>query len=366
DDAAEMLANEIGPRPLGEQDPALVSEVATSFRLRALSLAAREIGGNAMRAAGLGRRELHASSALDASMTVARGYVNPRTVLLRNSVRGAAALAIAVLIAQHVSLQHSFWIVLGTLSVLRSNALGTGARVMSALGGTAVGLLIGVGLVSAIGTHEAVLWVTLPPAVLLAAYAPQAISFAAGQAGFTITLLILFNIIQPTGWTVGLVRIEDVTIGFAISLVVGALFWPRGAAALMRRNLASSYASSAEYIAAAVQHLIRGSDVTRARRQARAAADRLDDDFRQLLGELAGDRKRLEGLAVLLTGATRLRLAADSLWSLADGTASHAPYVSALDAEVRRIRSWYSALADALGDGRMPPPSDDDPERQMR
>src|SRR5918996_3627881 len=330
DGAADTLAIEIARRPPGEQDPALASQVETSFRLRELSLAAREIGGNAMRAAGLQRREFHASSALDASRTVARGYANRRTVLLRNSVRGAAALAVAVLIAQHVSLQHSFWIVLGTLSVLRSNALATGASVTSALGGTAVGLLIGVGLVLAVGTHEAVLWATLPPAVLLAAYAPQAISFAAGQAGFTITLLILFNLIQPTGWSVGLVRLEDVTVGFAVSLVVGALFWPRGAAALLRRSLAASYAESAEYVAAAVQHLIRGSDGTHARRQARAAADRLDDVFRQFLGELSGERTRLEGLAVLLAGATRLRLAADSLWSLADGSSSPPRYVDAL------------------------------------
>ena len=43
----------------------------------------------------------------------------------------------------------------------------------------------------------------LPVAILLAAYAPRAISFAAGQAGFTVVLFILFNIIQPVGWSVG-------------------------------------------------------------------------------------------------------------------------------------------------------------------
>ena len=52
-------------------------------------------------------------------------------------------LAIAVFIAQKSGLQHSFWVVLGTLSVLRSNALGTGRSVISALAGTAVGIVIG-------------------------------------------------------------------------------------------------------------------------------------------------------------------------------------------------------------------------------
>jgi len=63
--------------------------------------------------------------------------------------------------------------------------------------------------------------------ILVAAYAPRAISFAAGQAGFTVVLFVLFNLIQPTGWRVGLVRIEDVAIGFGVSLGVGLLFWPR-------------------------------------------------------------------------------------------------------------------------------------------
>ena len=66
-------------------------------------------------------------------------------------------------------------------------------------------------------------------AVLLPVSPPTAISFAAGQAGFTVVVIVLFNIIEPTGWKVGLTRIEDVAIGCAVSLVVGFLFWPRGA-----------------------------------------------------------------------------------------------------------------------------------------
>ena len=368
DRAAEALATGIAGGPLGQGDQSMVGAVERLFRVRELAVAAREIGANTVRAAGLEPRQLDsasAKSALDASRTVARGYGSLRAVQLRNSVRGAAALAVAVLIAQQSSLQHSFWIVLGTLSVLRSNALGTEASVLSALRGTAVGLFVGVGLVLAVGMNEVLLWVLLPGAVLLTAYAPQAISFAAGQAGFTITLLILFNLIQPTGWSVGLIRIEDVTIGFAVSLIVGALFWPRGAAALMRRSLAASYSRSAEYMAAAVQHLIRGGDGTHARRQARAAADRLDDVFRQLVGELSGDRTRLEGVAILLAGATRLRLAADSLWSLGDRFRGAPRYVDALDGEVRRVRSWYTALGEALGGAHVPPPPDDDNRERL-
>jgi uncharacterized membrane protein YccC len=153
-----------------------------------------------------------------------------RSIPLRNSLRAAVALAIAVFVAQGLSVQHAFWVVLGTLSVLRSTALGTASSVWRALIGTSVGIVIGVGLILLIGTDESALWPVLPFAVLLAAYAPRAISFAAGQAGFTVVLLILFDLIEPAGWTVGLIRIEDVVIGFTISLAVGLLCWPRFAA----------------------------------------------------------------------------------------------------------------------------------------
>jgi Fusaric acid resistance protein-like len=152
----------------------------------------------------------------------------PASPLFRHSIRGAAGLTAAVLVIQLASVQHAFWVALATLSVLRSDALGTRTSVLWALVGTTVGIAIGGVLIYAIGTSEEVLWAVLPPAILVAAYAPLAISFAAGQAGFTVLVLIILNIIDPTGWTLGLVRVEDVGIGCAISLAVGVLFWPRG------------------------------------------------------------------------------------------------------------------------------------------
>jgi len=82
----------------------------------------------------------------------------------------------------------------------------TGRSVLSAVAGTAAGIVIGAGLVIAIGTDQGVLWAVLPLALLLAAYAPRAISFAVGQAGFTVFVVVLFNLLAPVGWRVGLVR----------------------------------------------------------------------------------------------------------------------------------------------------------------
>ena len=72
-----------------------------------------------------------------------------------------------------------------------------------------------------VADHSVLLWVLLPLAVLVSGVAPSMISFVAGQAAFTVVVIILFNIIEPVGWRVGLTRIEDVAIGCGVSIVVG-------------------------------------------------------------------------------------------------------------------------------------------------
>ena len=180
-------------------------------------------------------------------------YLEPHSVWLHNSLRGAAGLGLAVLAARLTGVQHSFWVVLGALSVLRSNALNTGQDAVRAMPGTVAGFIVGAALLAGIGTNTTLLWFLLPLAVFLAGVAPAGISFAGGQAAFTLTVVILFSILQPTGWRVGLVRIEDVAIGVGVSLVVGVLFWPRGAAPALRQALAEAYADGAGYLASTVR-----------------------------------------------------------------------------------------------------------------
>ena len=372
--------------PPALHDERLGSALEPAFRIRAISYSARQVAGYAQLASGIPAPELDeldvaggesvmrpTRGALEATERFAVEHAGAGSVWFRNSVRGAAGLAVAVYIAQRGGLQHSFWVVLGTLSVLRSNALSTGWSVVSALAGTAVGIFVGAGLVIAIGTHEHILWAVLPLAVLLAAYAPRAISFAAGQAGFTVVLFVLFNIIQPVGWTVGLVRIEDVAIGFAISLGVGLLFWPRGAAMVLRENLASAYGRSADYLVATVRLIVDGGDQGRSSSPAQAAAaavHQLDDAFRQYLAERSAKRVNLESVGALVAGAARVRRAAQSLSALGRMTAGDAGLTQCgenLDGEIHALRSWYVTLGDSfIHSTAVPPPHIRDNEGRRR
>jgi len=375
----------------------------------------------------LGRQPAGIGGSLAAAQERALAHVEPHSVWLHNSVRGAVALAGAVLVADLSGVEHSFWIVLGTLSVLRSNALSTGQNALRGLAGTTAGFVVGGLLVAVLGADTAVLWVLLPVAILVAGIAP-AFSFTAGQAGFTVTLVVLFNIVSPVGWQVGLVRVEDIAIGCAVSLVVGALFWPRGAGAALARALSEAYAESAAYLrvatetgavatrdAGAVAPPGRRPDATRPPgvgeqpgSRAAAAARRLDDAFRGFLAERGTKQLPLADVATLLTGVAELRLTADAvrdLWRTrpapgarppaepmppsgrpadraADATAERAadhaadpamvdPAVldprSELVAATERVTNWYAAMALALvGRGPVPAALGPDPGADSR
>src|SRR5579859_2453521 len=92
----------------------------------------------------------------------------------------------------------------------------------------------------------------LPVAVFVAAYSPGTAPFAVGQAAFTVAVVVIFNLLAPAGWRVGLLRTEDVAIGCAVSLVVGIAFWPRGAAAIVGDDLADAFRQGGRYLIQAV------------------------------------------------------------------------------------------------------------------
>jgi MFS family permease len=358
----------------------LVSSLEPSFRAQEMSFAVTAIAANvsATRAAQertwweqlIGRQPAGIAGPLSSAQERAEAHLERHSVWLRNSLRGALALAAAVLVADLTGVQHSFWVVLGTLAVLRSNALSTGQNAIRAVGGTVAGVIIGGALVGLIGTHQTVLWALLPLAILFAGLAPATISFAAGQAAFTITLMVLFNIIQPTGWSVGLVRIEDVALGCLVSLLVGILFWPSGATSVLGRALAEAYAESARYLRSCVDFGMQccdpggGPPPSPQQQSARSAAAsrRLDDAFRGFLAERGTKHLPLAKVTVLITGVVGVRLTADAvldLWTGSDGASEQDRAAARIELMhiADRVAVWYEALARTLqGSAPLPDP----------
>jgi uncharacterized membrane protein YccC len=367
------------PQPASDPAGEFITSLDPAFRAEELSYAVSLIARNVELTAAaerrswaerlLGRQPEGVPGTLSAARERITSYLEPHSVWLHNSLRGAAGLGLAVLAARLTDVQHSFWVVLGALSVLRSNALNTGQDAVRAMLGTVAGFIVGAALLVGIGTNTTLLWFLLPLAVFLAGVAPAVISFAGGQAAFTLTLVILFNIIQPTGWRVGLVRIEDVALGVGVSLVVGVLFWPRGARPALRQALAEAYTDSAAYLVSTVRFgTSRGDPSTPAlpaltddATRAAAASRRLDDAFRTYLAERGTKRLPLADVSALVTGVAGLRLEADAvldLWRGDDGQA--AGDVAAARHEIlgtaERVTGWYDRLATTLIAGELPQP----------
>ncbi len=356
-------------RPDRDEDTATL-ELDEAYRLRQLCYGTLQAGRDAVQACrdrvGDAARRAWESRA-NALRAVLRAHSSTSSIWMRNSLRGAAGLGLAVLVGKLTDLQHGFWIVLGTMSVLRSSALATGTTIARALLGTLIGIIAGGLIISLVGSDEAILWVTLPLAVLLAAYAPQAISPTAGQAGFTLMVLLLFNLIQPVGWKVGIVRIEDVAVGAVVSLLVGVLLWPRGAGAVVRGAIGSAYVESARALDATIAMLLDGRGADSAEAAQRSALDAsllLDSAVRDVLANRSSAPGRLHDLTVLATGASRLRRVARLLgsshefWRLSPA-GQEAPRLArareGLEAERRAVRDWYAGMGRAISQRAEPP-----------
>ncbi len=320
--------------------------------LRVVSYLALLLGRNAVAAAG-GRRELR-DAAIHIVRTIRAHLESPSTVL-QGSLRVAIGLAIAVYVARAFGLSHAFWVVLGTIQVLRSNALGTGRTVIRAVAGNAIGVLIGGLFATVAGNHPLLMWLAFPVAVFGAAYSATTIGFMASQAAFTINLIIVFNLISPAGWQIGLVRIEDLLVGAGISLVVGLLLWPRGARREFARAVASAYRAVIPYLESAVDRVlgIAPPDSTvRTPRLALRARDRADAAFDAFIAERSGGSFEQAPAALLLSAISHMILAGDLLNLIAGpmgyrvvGGADGAP-------SVRQQTQWllarYRQMADSL------------------
>lgn len=248
---------------------------------------------------------------------ITKGFLATRALVLRNSLRTGLGLALAVAVTHVFPVEHGFWVVLGAMSVLRSSALTTGTRVLRAVAGTTLGFGLGVGVIELVGVNPVVIWTLLPVVAFGSAFVPEVASFIAGQAAFTMMVLIIFNLIQPSGWAVGLIRVEDVVVGALVGVTVSVLLWPRGASAPTAKAVDNARVAGAALLKAAVLRVIRGSTeatdnrVFSLSRSALESSRSLDDAVRQYLSENGGHNDVRAPIVRAANRAVRLRAAAE-------------------------------------------------------
>ena len=247
------------------------------------------------------------------------GFLATRSVAARNSLRTGVGLALAVAVTHLFPVQHGFWVVLGAMVVLGTSALSTGTKVVQAVVGTACGVTLGGLLVAVFGVNPAVLWALLPIAVFGSAYLTRMFSFAVGQAMIALTVLIILNLIAPTGWLIGLLRIEDVAMGAAVGIVVSLLLWPRGATAAVSAVIGAALDVDLRYLRAAVLRVTRagdpaspaGDEVSALSGEAVRASRTVDDAVRHYLAESGSGTDLRTPVVRAANWTTWVRVAAD-------------------------------------------------------
>lgn len=171
---------------------------------------------------------------------------------MRNALRLGMALAISLTIVRLTGVERGYWVVLGTLSVLRMDVSGTGKTAWDVIRGQLLGFALGYVLILVIGDRGWLPWVILPFVVGVQGWAAGNVRLMWQQAGFTVLLVTLASISAPQPGIIVL-RLEDVALGAAVAVVVSLLIFPRGLVPRVQSSLrAAMYASNA-YVVASVR-----------------------------------------------------------------------------------------------------------------
>jgi hypothetical protein len=221
-----------------------------------------------------------------------------------------------------------------------------------------VGFVLGAVLIEVMGVDPVVLWPALPVVAFIAAYVPEVASFAAGQAAFTMMVLIVFNLIAPSGWQVGLIRIEDIVVGGAVGVVVSLLLWPRGSGNAVSAAIDAAFDVGTRYLRAGVSRITHGASfgvetsVTELSHNTLTASRTVDDAVRQYLSETGGSTDTRAPVVRRANRAIRLRGVADLIADIEDPppTLSYLRTRAILDEHADLVCERMSGQSGLLGD----------------
>ena len=258
-----------------------------------------------------------------AGTTIVTAFLASRSVAAHNGLRIGVGLALAVALTHLHLVERGFWVVVGTMLVISSSALATRTKVVQAVVGTALGIIFGGLLVAAVGVAPVAQWLLVPITVFLATYLPRFASFTVAQAMGALNLLTILSLTIPSGWHLGLLRIEDIAMGAAVGMGVSLLLWPRGATAVVSKLIGAAREVNVRYLQAAVLRVTRdhpeeGPEETDAAlaelsHHAVVGSRRVDDAVRHYLSETGSGADLRTPVVRAANRATWVRLTADMI-----------------------------------------------------
>jgi uncharacterized membrane protein YccC len=289
-------------------------------------------------------------SALSLWFTRLRGHFTPRSVFFQNAIRLAIGLAAARLIAGVLDLSHGFWMLLATLTLMRTSVATTRAAVVPAFLGTVVGGLVAALVLALAGGNSVVYEVAFPFVMVLALAAGPLGGVVAGQAMFTLLVAMLFAQMAPVSWRLAEVRVFDVVLGGLLGAVVGLLVWPRGAQGEMRRTAKATLEATANDLESTVRSLahrdVASSDWQDTARVAVRFLMLADSTYAQYRSELRSAPDAVDWLGVL--GLVHEVVRGGQVLRRTHGTAGPLPWPG-VAADLENLGSGTAAQLRGLG-----------------
>lgn len=292
-----------------------------------------------------------------------RLHLAPRSDYLHSSLRLAVALAVARVAAGVLSLTHGFWVLLATLTVLRTSAADTRTALRPAVLGTIAGVVVSGGLLLLV--QEPIVYaIALPFTLMLAFGVGRLLGPVWQQALFTVLLTFVFAQLAPEGWRLAAARLVDVVLGAVIGVVAGIAMWPRGASRDLRRNAARYLEASADAVDQTIRAVLGGPRPDQAFERVRRSMVLVDSSYCQYHTERPEPpSRRVDWDAVLAAGHRAVPAAESLLRRNPPGCLAGWPAVAPLLRDsAGQLRSEYDDLADEVAHGRpsgpVPPPAD--------
>lgn len=279
-------------------------------------------------------------------------HLTPRSVYFQQAVRVAVAFGAGRLLAGVLDLQHGFWVLLATLTLLRSRATDTRFTLRPAAVGTVTGAAAAAVLLLAVGNNKEVYAALLPPVLVVALAASSVAGLGWGQALFTLAITLVFSQVAPASVTLAETRVGNVLLGAAVGMAAGLLAWPRGAGGELRRTAAGMLTAAAEVVRQTADLLTAArstSDVDRAE-DAMALAAASYDMYQAERHSPAESTVDWHGILVvghqILRGSERLRAGTPP--------GALAPWRDQVQASADRVAGACEQLADDIRRRRAP------------
>jgi uncharacterized membrane protein YccC len=272
------------------------------------------------------------------------------------TVRLMICIGIAAVISEVVALQRSYWVVLTVAIILKPDYGSVFARAVQRGVGTIVGAVLGAAILAVVPYGP---WLLVPFGVL-AALLPYGKSRNFGLTATFLTPLVvlLIDLLVPTGWRLAEARLVDTLLGCAIVLLIGYAPWPMA----WQAHLPGQFAGTLRVVAAYLDEALvtawtsdspQGMTPARSRlrRQAYRSLSDLRAEFQRTMSEPSAISRRATvwwpaavGLEEVLDAATAMMVA------ISRGAAPPAPEA------VHKLSGTLRAVADAIEAG-VPPAS---------